>query len=1283
MTSRWFISKRCGAVALAFVFSILFGRFFFLSQARSTAPSSEDIVSFYASFDENVLADRAGGDEIPIGNQNLKIIREGRRGSAVYLDAGSLLTYDAPGNLYSERGTVAFWWQLDEPVGETPFSLIRISAAQQLAQDFTFAELVWTGKSLRLSVYDRDGQSHQVEADSKHELVSGRWFHLAFSWDELDGVRLYVDGHPVARRLGELHLSASLDQIGVHASVVTPYQTRGTERKVLIDELRIYSAALSERAIEDLAQLGGGRAGAMPSAMDTSPEFWGRHWKGRFGWDDSDSTPRIASPIWIRKVPIIEGRDSRKSSVEALDGKPESLWPPQGSGYSDQGQALDLTVANEPFNYFWLQGNLKGQIYQITNGQKIALLDRSQPTGDLSVTRLSSPVTAGHLRVERKDGALSELSLFAIGNAPLIQRRGEKANQVPASGNSPANRISYRLVSSSDALGLQGISRGQVASLYNLRPKLFGRYLPQDRETWVGVPGELYKSSDKRAGAIGSFRYSHVILPPFLSHTGVDAIKLKLNPDGGKHAEEAAVNLAIRDPIVPMRDLINVNLKLPAEGPTEIVLDFPDVVFPAGAPVWLTLASDQKDFGTNYLNGAEVEIWMTEGGQSERSERSRREYLSERLRLIRSDFQTLSLSRPWITGEAAKIRRQFKLMDELVQCVDDVLRVDPKEPNALAYSGWIRRNDPPSDFKQPELPASDTPRWAFQQEFLMKQFRQILDWWVKHRQAETGEMGGGLSRDTTLVSNWAGVALMQGPAERYRESLRAVLEACYRRELITHGLNSQLLDPLQAYEQGINTIPAALLLDYGNPTLVERLMETAQHYQRLTGINSAGHRHFRSTLFSATELVEEGRTAKEDMYSQLMWQPGLYLTWYNGNPLTLRWLTDYADALLAHWEKDRYPMLARGIRFASDDAVGKGLPNAEVVNLMWGVYRLTGNEKYLWLIDTLLKSGNVDRAEVTNGRWLEFVDSGLDRGPMLDEVRKRNIWDHNLQTDETGLLARQLAFELTGDKKQVEDYQASLIKHLAQNMMLYTEAEPATDAVWLPQRATQRARLGGVAYFRHCIYPGHAISWEGTDGSVTSLVRKASNTALKVIVFNSSKSLQDVTLRVWELENGNYDVVEGTDVNGDDQIDVVTTNRTLPLKRHSGIAVSLRPRRITIVDIKQVRKGTPLWELPDLAIGPEDVQYDAVSDKLKLTIHNIGGSKSPPFQLIVENEKRTSLLKKEIDGLEAPSDLKPKTVTVELAGLRSRGAKSVVIKLDPGNHVEEITNENNQLRKSF
>jgi len=1253
-------------------------------ETRSAASQGEDIVSFYASFDHTVVADRAAGNETPFGNQNVKIVPEGRRGDAAYLDVGSILTYDAPANLYSERGTVAFWWKLDEPVRDTAFTLFRISTAQRLTDNFTFAELVWTGTSLRLSFFDRDAQAHEIEADSKHELVSGRWFHLAFTWDELDGIRLYVDGHPVGQQLEELHLSTNLDQIGIHTSVVTPHQLQGNERKVFIDDLRLYTAALSEVAIQDLDQLGGGRAGAIPSLVDTSPELWSRHWKKRFGWDHGESIPRITAPSWVKKVPILEARDLKKLSFDALDGKRETVWPYGGLGYSGQGKALDVKVQDEPFNYVWVQGNFKGQIYQIRDGQKLLLLDRSGSDEDVTAVRLEAPVVAQRLRIERRDGVLAELSLLAISNSPLTQKSKDKSKASNPSVNPVASRISYRLMPSTEAINVPGVSRGQIASLYNLRPRLVGRYLPRDRDVWVGLPIEQYKPPSSTAGdANETFRYSHVVLPAFLSHTGVTAFKLKLNPAGARRSDEVTLNLTVRDPVVPLRDLINVNLKLAAEGTSEFVLDIPDVVFPAGTPVWLTLASDQKDFGSNYLNGAEVEVWLTDSTKSEQGERSRRDYLADRLSLIRNDFQTLSQSRPWMATEVGRARRQFRLLDELFNLVEDVLRVDPKEPTAVAYSGWIKRTEAPPDFKQPDLPATGVPRWAFQQELLLKQLRQVLDWWIQNRQIESGELGGGLSNDTMLVSNWVGVALMDSPAERYRDSLRSVLEACYRSEMIKDGLNSRRLDPLHAYEQGFNTVPPALLLDYGNPILVERLMETARHYQRLTGLNSANHRHFRSNLFSATDLVAEGREAREDVYSQLLWHPGLYLAWYNGNPAVLGWLTEYADALLAHWSNDRYPMLTRGIHFASDEEVSKALPNSEVVNLMWGVYRLTGNDKYLWLLDTLLKSGNVDRAEVASGRLLDFMNTGFYRDPVLGEVRKRSIWDHNLQADETGLLARQYAFELTGDKRQVEDYQAALIKHLSQNMLLYTEAEPSNEAVWLPERATQRARLGGIAHFRYAIYPGNAISWEGGNGNVTSLVRRASNTGLKLVVFNSSKSLQDVILRVWELENGTYDVIEGTDVNGDDQAEVVTTNRTLPLKRHVAIPVSLRPRRTTVIEIKQTHKGTPLWELPDLAISSEDVQYDAATDRLKMTIHNIGGKKSPPFELTVESEKRTPLFKKELDGLEAPTDLQPKTVTVELSGLRNRGARSIIIKLDPGDHVEEITDENNQLRKNL
>src|ERR1044071_1087213 len=77
---------------------------------RLNVLADEDVSTcFYASFDKNVLGDEAVGDESPLANQNLKIGGEGKGGGAALLEFGSVLIYDAPGNVKGERGPVGFW----------------------------------------------------------------------------------------------------------------------------------------------------------------------------------------------------------------------------------------------------------------------------------------------------------------------------------------------------------------------------------------------------------------------------------------------------------------------------------------------------------------------------------------------------------------------------------------------------------------------------------------------------------------------------------------------------------------------------------------------------------------------------------------------------------------------------------------------------------------------------------------------------------------------------------------------------------------------------------------------------------------------------------------------------------------------------------------------------------------------------------------------------------------------------------------------------------------------
>jgi hypothetical protein len=265
----------------------------------------------------------------------------------------------------------------------------------------------------------------------------------------------------------------------------------------------------------------------------------------------------------------------------------------------------------------------------------------------------------------------------------------------------------------------------------------------------------------------------------------------------------------------------------------------------------------------------------------------------------------------------------------------------------------------------------------------------------------------------------------------------------------------------------------------------------------------------------------------------------------------------------------------------------------------------------------------------------------------------------------------------------VEDYQAALLKHLAQNLGLYTEAQPSSGSVRLLHRALQRARLGGIAHYEGNLFPGLVVSWDGTHGNLAALVAHATPRQIKIVAFNMAKTFLDVNLRIWELENGTYEVLEGTDLDGDDKPDIVTTRRTLPLKRSSVVHLTLRPRKTTIIEINQVDKGTPLWELPDLAIGPEDLQYDPANEKGQLVIHNIGSKKSPNFILQVENERHEVLLRKEVPGLDSPLDFNPKMTVVDLSGMHILGSRTLIFKVNVEHAFEEITEENNQLRKVF
>jgi hypothetical protein len=930
-------------------------------------------------------------------------------------------------------------------------------------------------------------------------------------------------------------------------------------------------------------------------------------WPGRFGWD-SGAGILTASALTVKQVPVRRAKDLGKFWLKGSDGKRETVWPMSGHGYEDEGKVYRVWPEQQRVNLLRTTGDLRGRI-SIVDGPSF---DRSG-SGELRYFRLPASGPLKELSVERNSGILAELTCLFVE---------EKSR--PSGGE----WITFAQDS------------GEVGLRNRRDPARFTVWKP-------GHPGAA--STQPQSGP----RY-HYLAVPAATEVPLGAVRLRIAARPG-----AYYYAAVQDPVNTSRELIEFDVRAAADR-LDLTLDFPGVVVPAGRQVVITLASSDPE-----PPRAEAQLILTALADA------RGEHIANRIPHIRDSFQTLSEARPWMMiGRSItlpQLRRQLKLVDELYTLLEDVRRLEPAQPIVNGYWSWINRAERPPKFDEPPRPDPAVPWWAHRQLVLLRQFREVVDWWIDNRQVETGEMGGGLGDDTDMIQNWPALALLDGPAEKIKGSVRRVLEACYAQGLITNGMNTRRTDALHAYEEGMNAYGPAFLVDYGNPVLFERMLETASHYPRLTGINSAGHRHFRSYQYSATDVVEEGYHAREDIYSHLILHPGLYVAWYSGLSPVTRLLREFGDSLLAHWQKESYPRLAKGIFFADDRVEDRSGPNTETYNLFWGLFDITGEPGYLWLQRESVKAGDIWRGAAANGLWLHAAGGDV-AAPLAAEVRKRNIDDHNLQTDQAGLVARVLAWQAGGDLKLVEEAHAALVQHMTQNMYLYTEAEQFTDRIWIPTLSVQRERLGGVAHYRNHIYPGHAVSWEETGGEVAALVPAARQDALRLIVFNAGTRERRATVRVWQLENGRYEV-SLRDENGKQ-----LSTRTLALKRYSPVALDLPSKRTVTVEFRQVAKGRPLSELPDLAISAEEVRG---GDMLEVPVHNIGAAESRPFTVSVRDEDGRVLAESRQAALAAPLDLKAKIAKVRFPRIRPRPGLSVSV-MQEGNS-EEICEENNRI----
>lgn len=622
----------------------------------------------------------------------------------------------------------------------------------------------------------------------------------------------------------------------------------------------------------------------------------------------------------------------------------------------------------------------------------------------------------------------------------------------------------------------------------------------------------------------------------------------------------------------------------------------------------------------------------------------------------------------------------------------------------------------PFEQEEPEI-YRGAPEWAVAQHRALRGILDIIHYWVENRQAENGEMGGKYDDDVEMLRWWP-IARLAADDSITLTGLRRLVDGVWNSDWIENGFSARVRDVEHASELVADTQPMMIGLDYGNPIYVERCMQSIRGLRDLwTGVNEKGHRHFRSSWYSATKINDTPpRDCDVPMNTRTV-SAARWLAWYNRHPFAMQFLRQWSDAWLEdclRTDKGKpYGVVPPAIRYR-DDAIGGQADNWHHPGLFWDYYDfnggslmlqqfltsavLTGDKRYLKPIALALSI--VDRypqaesgiAPVGSGAWVAGV---LRRSKGF----ARTIEQWRLMTDDSRfddiikrLGSDYIKFRLTGDRKYLIQGCQRIADATNYNRELLTTEAYFTDRVdignihkgqdWAGSHLESMYAGGSLL---QGFFPFYQIAWKGFGSDFGAIVLESSPRLLKMAVYNFADHPLQGDVTFWQLLPGRYEFVQGPDRDEDDAIDKVETKDSFEVhSRSASHPLTLAPRTVQIIHVSQKEEfaGGMQKDIPDLAITGSEIKIhkEESSKKVHITVpvHNIGIADAIDVIVKVKDRKSGRLLAEQtIKKIEAPLDLVPKIEQVEF--VLTEKDKAVEIVVCTKANMAEITKVNNRL----
>ena len=1242
-----------------------------LAALPAAAQASSPKLLFRVSADTGFAADHAAGDAVPNFQDKVALVDDGAHGRAIQWQDDGVLSWNAPGNIRAERGTLSFFWRSRYAVGEAPFVIFRVGYADHSSWDMAWLRIDWNGHGFDAFVTDANLARSRVSFKLGANPSPTQWQHIAFAWDEDKGVRLYVDGREVARNDATGDFDAALDQLGLAGRVMAPYQVqsrynflRGSD----FDEIRVYDRMLDAAAVSALARKAEPRSGETATASQ-------RAWWHRYGWEGA-APPMLSTPVTtIRKVEFADTKDLKQWMWKGTDGIAETTWPgvynrsrlpgrndyfqlPDWNTYVEGGKQLDLTVPQgERIN----RVEIRGAAFGTLSGTAGPLFKRSEGVVRSVDAFAEQQGGALHFRNDVQETPIQEIWGYHVSDAA-----------------EPVGTVKQRYVIDSSVVP-------DYTNVATLRDYINGRFAPDERSTVMALPKGA--GSRKRAADTAPAKAMpivHVLVPsgvgdapaaqPLIRswayswenmHDGLDGVAIDLPALDlpATHDGLIPLNIRIKDPIWPARDMIDVSVSVRPNEARTLWLDLRDRILTADS-LWLSIASAAPGFNAAALDGAEVRLVFKDRKEA------LKEHVADRFNQVRDNWG-------FLVEEHTTSKRQ-RLYARVYADLSDLLRVDPDHALGRLYWNYISYNSqgrPP--YALPE-PPKGVPAWAFYQLEDLKRVHYFIDWWIDNRQVAYGDFGGGISDDSDLVQQWPGLALMGVTPERLNASLTALSDAVYKNGMFANGLSTIETDELHSYEEGINANSAMLYLNWGDPLTVERLMETVKAFdERIILPNPQGHLLFSSNWFGGNKVYREPNWQWQKPYSFPALHPAFLMGEYNADPTGRKLVTGLADSYLAHAytdDKGRWA-LPNEINWATGKTRGgelnQGSGGGDTLHTFWAAWRWSGDDRYLKALDYRVERGGPGAL------------SNLGEN-VIDVLGKQQAWGPQLIADadaNAGGFANISAWQLTGDMKYLQRLHADGLQAKVQREYMNTEGHWWSDRVEAPSEFLQRVRLGGIALKRNQSWPGHTVSWNFArpDGAeqVALAVHAPSRERFKVIAYNVGGNVQEAAMTGWNISAGTWRIRSGVDRDGDGHIDGKPQEREVMLEKSVSTTLRFAPKQTQVFEFERVAEAAPVETRADLGIGRGDLQIEG--ERLRLTVHSLGHVATAAGHAIVEDARGREVVRVAVPSLEAPLDLTPRTITVSLplpVGFNRKGARVRVLQEGQGG---EVTLRNNVL----